>query len=95
MLQPYVITSACIEVQDAACLKVCPVDCIYTHPAEAQYFIHPEECIDCGSCEMVCPVQAIYRLCDVPASEQASIAANQQFFVKHPDFRDFHQSSWS
>ncbi|MBQ11918.1 MAG: ferredoxin, partial [Planctomyces sp.] len=25
---PYVITEPCIGVKDAACLEVCPVDCI-------------------------------------------------------------------
>ncbi|MEZ0367745.1 MAG: ferredoxin family protein [Candidatus Sericytochromatia bacterium] len=91
---PYVITSPCIDVKDASCTKVCPVDCIYTHPAEHQYFIHPDECIDCGSCEMVCPVQAIFRLPDVPADQQEFIAINRDFFDKHPDYKDFHESSW-
>ena len=27
---PYVIASPCIDVKDAACVAVCPVDCIYT-----------------------------------------------------------------
>lgn len=94
MILPYVITSKCIDVQDASCLQVCPVDCIYTHPDERQYFIHPEECIDCGSCEMVCPVTAIYRVTEVPEEEAASIALNQAFFQKHPDFQAYHQQSW-
>ncbi len=95
MIQTYVIGSDCIEVQDARCLTVCPVDCIYTHPDEKQYFIHPDECIDCGSCEMVCPVQAIFRLEDVPKTEESAIEVNRAFFEIHPDFRDYHQSSWS
>ncbi len=93
-IQPYVITGACIDVKDASCLKVCPVDCIYTHPDEAQYFIEPDECIDCGSCEQVCPVQAIYRLCDVPAEQQGFIAKNRDFFEAHPDYLNYHQTSW-
>ncbi|PKL78409.1 MAG: ferredoxin [Candidatus Melainabacteria bacterium HGW-Melainabacteria-1] len=91
---PYVITAACLDVQDGSCLKVCPVDCIYTHPDERQYFIHPTECIDCGSCEMVCPVQAIFRLPDVPATQQDYIEINRAFFDQHPDYRDHHSPSW-
>ena len=34
-------------------------------------YIHPDECIDCGICVSVCPVQAIYEDVDVPAAEQA------------------------
>lgn len=94
MLQPYVITSACREVMDGSCLQVCPVDCIYTHPDEKQYFIHPEECIDCGSCEMVCPVEAIFRLSDLPETEQTAAAENRDFFVRHPDYAQYHSQSW-
>lgn len=93
-IQPYVIGSACQDVQDASCLTVCPVDCIYTHPESNQYFIHPEECIDCGSCEMVCPVEAIFRLEDVPPEEQGAIERNRDFFTQYPDYPRYHQLSW-
>ncbi|WP_455431073.1 4Fe-4S dicluster domain-containing protein, partial [Saezia sanguinis] len=23
-------------------------------------YIHPDECVDCGACEPVCPVEAIF-----------------------------------
>jgi ferredoxin len=55
---PYVITEACINTKDKACVDVCPVDCIYEGPD--QLFIHPDECIDCGACEPECPVNAIF-----------------------------------
>ena len=29
-------------------------------------YIHPDECVDCGACEPVCPVEAIYYEDDVP-----------------------------
>ena len=54
---PYVITEACINTKDKACVDVCPVDCIYE--GEQQLYIHPDECIDCGVCEPECPVDAI------------------------------------
>ena len=55
----YVITEPCVTVKDASCVDVCPVDCIYTTDADNMYFIHPDECIDCGVCEPECPVDAI------------------------------------
>ena len=76
----YVIAEPCIDVLDKACVEVCPVDCIYEIPAEgntehggvvvegrrAMLYIHPEECIDCGACEPVCPVDAIFIDEEVP-----------------------------
>jgi NAD-dependent dihydropyrimidine dehydrogenase PreA subunit len=50
----YVIGEPCIDVLDRACVDECPVDCIY-EGARALY-IHPDECVDCGACEPVCPV---------------------------------------
>ena len=61
---PYVIAEPCIGTKDASCVEVCPVDCIYE--AENQYYINPDECIDCGACEPECPVQAIFPDTDVP-----------------------------
>jgi ferredoxin len=54
----YVITQACLEEKNGACVEVCPVDCIYD--ADAMFVIDPDECIDCGACEPECPVEAIY-----------------------------------
>lgn len=53
----FVIGSACIDVKDMTCVEECPVDCIYE--GERMMYIHPTECIDCGACEPVCPVEAI------------------------------------
>jgi NAD-dependent dihydropyrimidine dehydrogenase PreA subunit len=53
---PFIITDPCIETKDAACVDVCPVDCIHPRKDEAEFaeatmlYIHPEECIDCGAC---------------------------------------------
>ena len=54
---PYVIASPCIDVNDMSCVEECPVDCIYE--GERKSYINPKECIDCGACEPVCPVEAI------------------------------------
>ena len=80
---PYVITEACVDVKDRACVDVCPVDCIYE--GGAQLFIHPVECIDCGVCAPVCPVFAIFSEGDVPGEWEQAIEANAAFFRAHPD----------
>ncbi|PFG74129.1 MULTISPECIES: 4Fe-4S dicluster domain-containing protein [Tepidiforma] len=64
----YVITEPCIDVQDQACVEVCPVDCIHFDEGEDRMlYINPDECIDCGACEPACPVTAIFAEDDVPA----------------------------
>lgn len=60
----HVIAEPCIGTKSADCVDVCPVDCIYE--AEEMFYIHPEECIDCGACVAVCPVTAIFPEDDVP-----------------------------
>jgi NAD-dependent dihydropyrimidine dehydrogenase PreA subunit len=61
----YTIAEPCIDVKDKACVEECPVDCIYE--GDRMLYIHPTECIDCGACEPVCPVEAIFYEDDVPA----------------------------
>jgi NAD-dependent dihydropyrimidine dehydrogenase PreA subunit len=75
---PYVIGAACIDVMDRACVDECPVDCIYE--GGRSLYIHPDECVDCGACEPVCPVDAIAYEDDVPDRWDAFIADNERFF---------------
>jgi ferredoxin len=44
-------------------------------------YIHPDECVDCGACEPVCPVEAIYYEDDVPESLRPYIDENVKFFT--------------
>jgi ferredoxin len=74
----YIIAEPCIGEKDASCVSVCPVDCIYEDAD--QYFIHPDECIDCGACEPACPVSAIYAEDDVPDEEIAFTEINALWF---------------
>ena len=74
----YVILSACVDEKDGGCVPVCPVDCIYEGPN--MYYIHPTECISCGLCESVCPVDAIRHIDEVPKEENEYIAINEDFF---------------
>ena len=74
---PYVITEACKDTKDRACVDVCPVDCIYE--GKDQLFIHPDECIDCGACEPECPVEAIFPEDAVPDKWEPFIKINYAF----------------
>jgi ferredoxin len=75
---PYIITSLCTN--DGACVDVCPVACIHTKPGAPQFYIDPEVCIDCEQCEIVCPVDAIFKDVDIPAEYVAAIEVNAAFF---------------
>jgi ferredoxin len=76
----YVIAQPCIGVKDASCVEVCPVDCIHTDDAAQQYFIDPDECIDCGACVDPCPVDAIYPEDEVPEEWVDFIKVNADYF---------------
>src|SRR4029453_15121992 len=80
---PFVITDPWIGTKDAACVDVCPVDCIHPRKDEPEFatatmlYIHPEECIDCGACVPACPVAAIYESIDAtPSHQKILIEAN-------------------
>ena len=75
----YVIAEPCINTKDTACVEVCPVDCIYE--GDDQYYIHPDECIECAACEPECPVEAIFAEEDVPPEWRNFIQINAEFFV--------------
>lgn len=74
----YVIAEPCVGTKDSACVEVCPVDCIYEGPD--MFYIHPEECIDCGACVPECPVEAIFEDVEVPEQWQNYIQINVDFF---------------
>ena len=77
---PYVITEACKNTKDRACVDVCPVDCIYE--GAEQLYIHPDECIDCGACVPACPVEAIFALDEVPDKWKSYIDVNSKYYQK-------------
>ncbi len=76
----YVIAEPCVDVKDKSCIEECPVDCIYE--GARMLYIQPDECVDCGACEPVCPVEAIYYEDDVPEQWSAFGKANIEFFVE-------------
>jgi NAD-dependent dihydropyrimidine dehydrogenase PreA subunit len=83
---PYVIASSCIDVMDRSCVEECPVDCIYEGDRKA--YINPTECIDCGACEPVCPVEAISQDRRVADEDQEFVEDNRRFFVEVLDGRE-------
>ena len=77
----FVITNACIDVQDRSCIEVCPVDCIYfDEDDDRMCYVHPDECIDCAACESACPVGAIFADAQVPSESDEFTAINAQWF---------------
>lgn len=74
----HVICKGCSK--DGECAKVCPVGCIQEGPD--QYYINPDECIDCGACIDACPNHCIFPLDDVPADQKSYIEKNAKFFKK-------------
>jgi ferredoxin len=63
----HIITSLCLR--DAACIPVCPVECIVPGKPESEWpwlYIDPDTCIDCGACIPECPYQAIFPEDEVP-----------------------------
>lgn len=81
----YVITEPCIGVKDGSCADVCPVECIHTLPGDDQYFIDPDECIDCGVCVPECPVDAIFPEEEVPPKWERFTILNAEYFEEHED----------
>jgi ferredoxin len=74
----YIITEACVDLFDRTCVGECPVDCIYE--GGRKLYIHPDECVDCGACEPVCPVNAIYFEDDVPRDLSGYRRVDAEFF---------------
>ncbi|CDO30877.1 4Fe-4S binding protein [Mycolicibacterium porcinum] len=83
----YVITQNCCK--DASCVSVCPVDCIRPD-REVQgsglqmLYIDPDTCVDCGACEVECPVDAIYYEDDLPQHLERYRDINADYFGRHP-----------
>lgn len=82
--------TACVDVCPVDCIiGPIPLDKLRAVPAAErggrfpgiQMFIDPDECICCGGCTPVCPVDAIYEVNTVPEAHRADIARNAQFFV--------------
>jgi NAD-dependent dihydropyrimidine dehydrogenase PreA subunit len=74
----FIIGPACIDVLDRTCVEECPVDCIYE--GARKLYINPAECIDCGACEAICPVDAIVSDRRAGAGVTEFVRDNDDFF---------------
>jgi len=74
----FVIAEPCVDVHDRGCVDECPVDCIYDGARKS--YIQPNECVDCGACTAVCPVNAIFHEEDLPSEWKAYAQIEREFF---------------
>lgn len=74
MTVAYIVGDPCVKCKYTDCVEVCPVDCFYE--GKNTLVIHPEECIDCGACEPVCPTTAIFEEEELPKKWAAYIDIN-------------------
>src|SRR4028118_642668 len=86
----YVVTEPCIKCKHTDCVEVCPVNCFY----EGANFlvIHPDEGLDCGACEPVCPTKAIFPESDLPAEYTEYKAINAQYAPQWPNLAEKKES---
>ncbi|MFJ9380706.1 FAD-dependent oxidoreductase [Streptomyces sp. NPDC101455] len=88
----HIITQNCCN--DAACVPVCPVNCIHPSPGEPGYgtaemlYIDNNSCIDCGACVDVCPVGAIFSDDDLPPRFARYADINARFYAD-PNVADY------
>lgn len=88
----WVITRLCRDCVDMACVEPCPVGCILQYQGgedgkyENQLYIDPDDCIDCGACEPMCPWEAIYEDVSVPDVFKEDIELNAKILDDRDDF---------
>ncbi|WP_040801036.1 FAD-dependent oxidoreductase [Nocardia higoensis] len=84
----FVVTQPCCN--DAACVQVCPVNCIRPTPDDPDFrttemlYIDPQTCIDCGACMEACPVEAIHPEDELPDDQSRYREINAEYFRRHP-----------
>ena len=76
----FVVTEACIGVNDQSCIAVCPEDCIVSRLADRISVIDPARCTDCNVCFEACVVGAIYPKDKVPPESREFIHLNALWF---------------
>ena len=72
----YIVTEQCIGCKHSDCVQVCPVDCF--HEGENMLVIDPDECVDCGLCEIECPVDAIVSENELPQHQLHFMVLNKE-----------------
>lgn len=72
----YVVTEMCIGCKHTDCVQVCPVDCF--REGENFLVIAPDECVDCGLCEIECPVDAIVSESELSSEQMQFLDLNAE-----------------
>ncbi|MBI2916821.1 MAG: 4Fe-4S binding protein [Chloroflexi bacterium] len=76
----HVIAEPCVNVKDGACIDVCPVGCIHGRRDDEQFYIDPEDCIECGACVPACPVKAIFPDDAISEKWKSFVGKNASYF---------------
>ncbi len=77
----WVVTGRCNGCRYTDCVEECPVDCFYELAEPYQMVvIDPDACVDCAICEVVCPINAIFRDIEVPEPYRKWIDLNRELY---------------
>lgn len=76
----YVVGEPCVDCKYGDCVTDCPVDCFYQD--EKMLYINPDECIDCGQCLPLCPVEAIFVDDDGPPNPEAYVEHTWEEYIE-------------
>src|SRR5262249_26486927 len=89
----FVITRLCRDCVHLSCAEVYLVDCILEFRGDDssgefpnQLYINPDECMDCGVCELEFPGEAIVESVDVPDVFKDDIGLNARTVERPHDF---------
>jgi ferredoxin len=83
----YVVGEPCVNCKYGDCVTDCPVDCFFQ--AKDMLVINPDECIDCGQCLPLCPVDAIFVEGEGPADPEVYRKRTVQGYVELAREYDF------
>ncbi|QZT58581.1 FAD-dependent oxidoreductase [Mycolicibacterium austroafricanum] len=80
----HVVTRSCCS--DAACVAVCPANCIHPRPDEPGFgsaemlYVDPATCVDCGACADVCPVDAVKPAHELTPRDLPFVELNARYY---------------
>jgi ferredoxin len=82
----YIVAAPCVTWKYTDSVDVCPDNRFY---AGKNFLVnHPDECIDCGACEPVCPSKAIFPESDLPEKWKEYKQLNADLVSKWPNIAE-------